>query len=677
MNKLGARLRKLVRELTAGRNRNATDPDRVAQWLADETFVRLSFGLGLFDPAFYAATVSGLETAPEELLSHYLSDGARAGLDPSAHFDTKWYLGDNPDVASSPLNPLYHFVRHGRAEGRSPLPKRQGAVLRRSVMPGHTCTGIESIVAAIVAPVRPDDLDGLARAFDFLSERFPEIPFAVVDDDTSVELSTELASLDLVVAIDPRPPDLARVLFRLNQRGVVTLGVSSDLGHLGPRARSADRPSTDLLRRRRRAWASLRVCHFGVELGGHPEGWPERFHDNLHGPDEPLTDVAPLAELRRRVERATLSVSSPARDRGEPQYRLGPLLRTGARRLKILTHRWHVPHQYELHRLPHDFTMVTGTGTPFTDRWAHEQRPKRPNARFVPLDEIRSNDFDLAIVHFDENVLCPELSNGVLPESWGACFRWFLEERALPLIAVCHGTPPFVGQYGAEAGLVETFEPHVAERERLVAALRDAHVVVNSHQANDEWGFERSTVIHHGMDPHDFPNGRHQRDVVGHGVDRHRPHYRGAHLFSGVVELLADEIDVHDHEHPGAALLPTDAPGFDQASFRAWVDHLGAYKVYLNCTLRSPMPRSRTEAMLCGCVPVTTPNHDAAMFIRQGVNGFCGRSAAELAEHARYVCRHPLAAERMSREARQTAIDHFHVSRFLDDWHRLLERELD
>jgi GT2 family glycosyltransferase len=41
--------------------------------------------------------------------------------------------------------------------------------------------------------------------------------------------------------------------------------------------------------------------------------------------------------------------------------RLEPFLagyRPGARRLKILSYRWHVPHQYELYKLPHDFTLA-------------------------------------------------------------------------------------------------------------------------------------------------------------------------------------------------------------------------------------------------------------------------------------------------------------------------------
>jgi hypothetical protein len=34
-------------------------------------------------------------------------------------FDGAWYLRHNPDVAQAGWNPLVHFLKHGRAEGRN------------------------------------------------------------------------------------------------------------------------------------------------------------------------------------------------------------------------------------------------------------------------------------------------------------------------------------------------------------------------------------------------------------------------------------------------------------------------------------------------------------------------------------------------------------------------------
>ena len=52
-------------------------------------------------------------------LEHYLEAGWRAGLDPHPSFSTRGYLHDNWDVAADGIDPLTHFVHHGRSEGRA------------------------------------------------------------------------------------------------------------------------------------------------------------------------------------------------------------------------------------------------------------------------------------------------------------------------------------------------------------------------------------------------------------------------------------------------------------------------------------------------------------------------------------------------------------------------------
>ena len=93
---------------------------------------------------------------------------------------------------------------------------------------------------------------------------------------------------------------------------------------------------------------------------------------------------------------------------------------------------------------------MTGTGSGMCDEWDYGQRPLPDNARFRALDDIDSRDYDLAILHFDENVLAPENTNGVIGTEWGAAFRLFREQIDLPKVAICHGTPQFYGQYNFE-----------------------------------------------------------------------------------------------------------------------------------------------------------------------------------------------------------------------------------
>ena len=71
---------------------------------------------GLFDEDAYASKyqVRGGAAA----IQHYLSVGWKFGFDPSERFSTLAYLKLNPDVAAVGMNPLEHYVRHGRSEGR-------------------------------------------------------------------------------------------------------------------------------------------------------------------------------------------------------------------------------------------------------------------------------------------------------------------------------------------------------------------------------------------------------------------------------------------------------------------------------------------------------------------------------------------------------------------------------
>lgn len=46
----------------------------------------------------------------------------RAGIDPNPYFDSDWYMSTNQDVATSGLDPLFHYVSFGESEGRKPNP---------------------------------------------------------------------------------------------------------------------------------------------------------------------------------------------------------------------------------------------------------------------------------------------------------------------------------------------------------------------------------------------------------------------------------------------------------------------------------------------------------------------------------------------------------------------------
>ena len=344
-----------------------------------------------------------------------------------------------------------------------------------------------------------------------------------------------------------------------------------------------------------------------------------------------------------------------------------------ARPYRVLTYRWHVPHQYELYKLPFEFTLLTGLGSPMTESWEFGQRPMPPNARFAHADSIDPAAYDFAILHFDENVLAPENTNGVIGQDWGAAFRWLRENVDIPKVAICHGTPQFRGMYNFDyrgADLMHVIEP---ARRQLVDYLGDIPVVCNSHQANAEWQFRNSRVIWHGFDPAEFPPATYERGIVSPlgPLVMSRPHYRGYFLYREVFDGHFEEL------RPETLRVPEPHVAYQgntyaAAKYQNYVDELRRYTVYFNPTLLSPMPRARTEPMMCGVVPVSARNHDVDMFIENGVNGFYGESADELREQLRFLLRNPEEARRIGARARATAMDVFNYERFLSDWERLV-----
>ncbi|TKB01507.1 glycosyltransferase family 2 protein [Alteromonas portus] len=70
-----------------------------------------------FDAEFYAKKYKFLET--DDYLNHFLKEGWKEGLDPCEWFSTSKYLIAYPDVAASGVNPFFHYLHYGKAEGRN------------------------------------------------------------------------------------------------------------------------------------------------------------------------------------------------------------------------------------------------------------------------------------------------------------------------------------------------------------------------------------------------------------------------------------------------------------------------------------------------------------------------------------------------------------------------------
>lgn len=346
------------------------------------------------------------------------------------------------------------------------------------------------------------------------------------------------------------------------------------------------------------------------------------------------------------------------------------------KRLKILTYCWHLPHQYELHKLPHDFTLITDLGTNHCYRWGYSRRPFPDNDTMKRIREVNVKNYDLAILHFDENCLHPEYTNNVISSNWGLNFKYFVENLGdIPKIGICHGTPQFYGAYTPDysgTDLMQVIEP---ARQSLVNYLKDVTVICNSHQADREWGFHKSRVIWHGFDPTEFPRALYRKKVMGLTNMIGRPHYRGLNILNAVNSYLPEHLQVEGVTTPEPSNYKNkENNDYAFAKYRNYIDSMREYSIYFNPTVRSPMPRSRTEAMMCGLVTVSYKSHDVDMFIRNGINGFYSEDPKELAEFIIFLSEDNNAFRKIAKESYRTAIDIFNNDRYLHDWQETIFR---
>jgi SAM-dependent methyltransferase len=86
----------------------------------------------LFDAAFYLSNNPDVATSRVDPALHFVVRGWKEGRKPSPGFDPAFYLARYPDVATAGTNPLLHYLRTGRAERRQPLPRPNQPVLGTS-----------------------------------------------------------------------------------------------------------------------------------------------------------------------------------------------------------------------------------------------------------------------------------------------------------------------------------------------------------------------------------------------------------------------------------------------------------------------------------------------------------------------------------------------------------------
>ncbi len=341
--------------------------------------------------------------------------------------------------------------------------------------------------------------------------------------------------------------------------------------------------------------------------------------------------------------------------------------------MKILTSRAHCGHQYELWKLEHDFTCVSGIGG-VTNEWGYSQRPLHDKVQFIDRKKVNPKDYDLCIIHFDE--FCVNPVRTLIDREWDKPIQYFLG-LDLPKVAVCHGTPRIVE---IENSLEkDTLDNDIIYDEKTNNKIRelfkDVLVICNSYQARKEWQFNKSKVIWHGFDPNEFTSTTYALDGY-HTPSQtliQRPRMNGYHMFNRVIQYLQGIIDLKPLQINNVSPEGLASNEYAKQQFERFRSDLSKYSYCFNTTIRSPMPKNRGEAMMCGIVIVTPDNHDASMFLENYNNGFFSNDPQQLSNfilelhHDKNMCRE------IGQRGRKTAINIFHIDRYLNDWRKTLK----
>ncbi len=326
-------------------------------------------------------------------------------------------------------------------------------------------------------------------------------------------------------------------------------------------------------------------------------------------------------------------------------------------------HSWHIAHSWSLVKIPSiewKYLLTSYRKWPWTIRGSELPVP------WVPYFE--KDKYDFALLHLDQSCINPDFGKS----------RLFREVKAavgdsIPKIVLMHGTPMFEGfteDFVLNGG--ETKKPgtdQFVQWQGIKELVGDMPMLVNSYRAKERWGW--GDVIWHGIDHNDWWDlPKEPRVVMQISPAGMSETYYGRRFAESVRSILSQEFNIKMQWITVDYIPERDCANHHKNAFDAYRDFMGRSLVYFNPTADSPMPRSRTEAMLSGCCTVTTNYHDEDKFIKPGVNGFIvpkdAFATAKLI--ADLIYKYPKEAQAIGQRGKQTAIETFGMERYSKDW---------
>lgn len=277
------------------------------------------------------------------------------------------------------------------------------------------------------------------------------------------------------------------------------------------------------------------------------------------------------------------------------------------KKIKIFGHLNHLGNQYEMLKLADNYPVEFYWLENNVRKWTkYSPRPMSPNVNWVTHYE--PGKYDIALLHLDQQAADPAIGKGQLYRELNEVIQ------DIPKIVFNHGTPMWDEKF-TEDLVINGGEVLSSRGPRMMDGIKkivgDNFMIVNSYEAVDRWGWGYPLI--HGMAADewwDLPKEPRVAVMISPGgLDK----YYNRQLLTAIKSAVYEKSGLHVYH------ITVNYKAQDWDDYRQF---LGKSLIYINPTLDSPMPRSRTEAMLSGCCVLTSKYHGAEDFIEHGVDGF-------------------------------------------------------
>jgi glycosyltransferase involved in cell wall biosynthesis len=274
----------------------------------------------------------------------------------------------------------------------------------------------------------------------------------------------------------------------------------------------------------------------------------------------------------------------------------------------------HLTHQYDMLKLAQKHDVKFSYLLNNVRKWSEYSHRPNPSAwlnsdQFEWVTHYEPGKYDVAILHVDQQHVNPDIGKGWLYRDLNEIIQ------DIPKIVINHGTPMYDEMYDESVvingGEILDRKGNVRRIPGMRQKIGNNFMIVNSYTAAKRWGWGYPLI--HGLDLTewwDLPKEpRAVLPLSPGGLDK----YYNRELITYIKSYL--------HEKVALDLIHTNV----NYEVKDWDDYrglIGSSLISLSPYKDSPMPRSRTEAMLSGSCVLSSRYQDAELFIEHGVNGF-------------------------------------------------------